>query len=94
MMLAVRACIAYNQCMQYTIRGVPSAVDLALRERARTEGKSLNEAVLDALAEASGAARAPRNRRDLSDVAGTWKPDKAVDAALADQDRIDEELWR
>jgi hypothetical protein len=33
-------------------------------------------------------------RRDLSDVAGTWKPDRAALAALADQDRVDEELWK
>ena len=32
--------------------------------------------------------------RSLSDIAGTWVEDPAVDAALADQDRIDEDLWR
>jgi hypothetical protein len=80
--------------MQYTIRGIPAAVDDALRERARAAGKSLNEAALDALAEGSGLAGAPRKRRDLSDVAGTWKGDRAVEAALADQDRVDEDLWR
>jgi hypothetical protein len=80
--------------MQYTIRGIPAAVDSALRERARVAGKSLNEAAVDALAEGSGVAGAPRKRRDLSDIAGTWKPDKAVESALAAQDRIDVDLWR
>ena len=80
--------------MQYTIRGVPAAVDDALRERARVGGKSLNEAAIDALAEGSGVVRTPRKRRDLDDVAGTWKADKAVESALAAQDHVDEDLWR
>ena len=80
--------------MQYTIRGIPAAVDSALRERARAAGKSLNEAAVDALSEGSGMTGAPRKRRDLGDIAGTWKTEKVVDAALADQDRVDEDLWR
>jgi hypothetical protein len=80
--------------MQYTIRGIPPTVDSALRERARAAGKSLNETAVDALAEGSGMAGVPRKRRDLADVAGTWKAEKAVDAALAAQDRVDEDLWR
>jgi antitoxin FitA-like protein len=80
--------------MQYTIRGIPAAVDNALRERARAAGKSLNEAAVEALAEGSGVAGSRRKRRDLADIARTWKVDKAVEAALADQDRVDEDLWR
>jgi hypothetical protein len=80
--------------MQYTIRGIPAAVDNALRERARVAGKSLNEAAVDALAEGSGMTGNRRKRRDLSDIAKTWKADKAVEAALADQDRVDGDLWR
>ena len=93
-MLAENACTAYIGCMQYTIRGVPPAVDSALRERARVSGKSLNEAAVDALTEGSGMAGSRRKRRDLSDIARTWKTEKAVEAALADQDRVDEDLWR
>lgn len=92
--LAGYACTAYNSCMQYTIRGIPVAVDNALRERARVAGKSLNEAAVDALAEGSGMTGSRRKRRDLADIAKTWKADKAVEAALADQDRVDEDLWR
>jgi hypothetical protein len=80
--------------MQYTIRGIPRAVDDAIRERARVERKSLNEAAVDALAEGAGVKGAPVKRRDLSDIAGTWKNDKAVDAVLADQDLVDKKLWR
>jgi hypothetical protein len=92
--LANSAGTAYNLCMQYTIRGIPEAVDTALRARARTAGTSLNEAAVDALVEGSGVAGGRRKRRDLRDVARTWKADRAVEAALADQDRVDEDLWR
>ena len=92
--LAENACTAYTDCMQYTIRGIPAAVDTAIRERARVAGKSLNEAAVDALAEGAGIAGAPRKRRDLGDVAGTWRADKALESALASQDRVDEDLWR
>lgn len=84
----------YTDCMQYTIRGIPPDVDRAIRARARVAGKSLNAAAVDALAEGAGVAGAPRKRRDLGDVAGTWRAEKAVEAALADQDRVDEDLWR
>ena len=80
--------------MQYTIRGIPATVDAAIRERARRGGKSLNEAALDALAEGAGVAGALGKRRDFGDIAGTWKPDKAVESALAAQDRVDKDLWR
>jgi len=93
-LLAPVAGIAYIECMQYTIRGIPPAVDSALRQSARVAGKSLNEAAVDALVEGSGMAGAPRKRRSLADVAGTWRADKAVDAALADQDTVDADLWR
>jgi hypothetical protein len=80
--------------MQYTIRRIPRLVDDAIRERARATGKSLNEAVVDVLADGAGVKGAPRKRRDLSDIAGTWKTDKQFESALADQDRIDKGLWR
>ena len=80
--------------MQYTVRGIPAVVDDALRLRARETGKSLNEVVIDALAEGAGVTRTPRRRRDLSDLAGTWDADTAVEAALAAQDEPDPDLWR
>jgi hypothetical protein len=85
--------MAYSECMQYTIRGIPDAIDSAVRERAKAEGKSLNEVAVGALADGLGLGEGDVVRRDLSDVAGTWKRDAAVEAALADQDRVDENLW-
>ena len=80
--------------MQYTIRGVPAALDTALRQRARARGTSLNEAAVDALIEGAGLTGAPRKRRHLGDVAGSWRSDKAVESALAAQDEVDEGLWK
>jgi hypothetical protein len=80
--------------MQYTIRGIPTPLDEALRERARAAGKSLNEVAVDALVEGTGIGGHPRKRRNLSDIAGTWRAEKSVEEALRAQDRIDEHLWR
>lgn len=93
-LLASIACIAYIACMQYTIRRVPPGVDHALRARARASRKSLNEVAVQTLAEGVGVAGAALKRRDLGDIAGTWKADRGLEAALRDQDRVDEALWR
>ncbi len=80
--------------MQYTMRGIPPALDAAIRERARREGKSLNEVAVSALAEGLGFEQERVVRRDLADIVGTWRADAGVEAALAAQDRIDESLWK
>src|SRR5688572_33414698 len=82
-LLASRAGSAYTRCMQYTIRGIPPAIDHALRKRATAAGKSPNEAAIIPLGEGAGVTGAPRKRRDMSDIAGTWQHDKAVEPALA-----------
>jgi len=79
--------------MQYTVRGISVALDAALRKNARAAGKSLNEAAIEALAEGTGLIEAPRKRRNLGDIVGTWKADKAFETAIAVQDRVDEDLW-
>jgi hypothetical protein len=80
--------------MQYTMRGIPPALDSAIRQRARREGKSLNEVALSALAQGLGFDREPVVRRDLDDIVGTWKRDARVEAALVAQDQVDEALWK
>ena len=80
--------------MQYTVRNVPEIVDAALRRRAREQAKSLNDVALDALARGTDLAGHRVRRRDLDDVAGTWRRDRAFDRALAAQDAVDQELWK
>jgi hypothetical protein len=79
--------------MQYTIRGVPPAVDAALRKRVRVSGKSLNQVVIEALAEGA-VISLQRKRRNVDDIAGTWIEDKAFDEAIAAQDQIDWDMWK
>ena len=80
--------------MQYTLRGIPPALDEAIRSRASAEGKSLNEVAVEALAEGLGLGPEDVVRRDLSDIAGTWRKEAVVEAALAAQDRVDKALWK
>ena len=80
--------------MQYTIRNIPDALDVALRERARSEKKSLNQVAVETLARALGLGRRPAHHRDLEDLAGRWQDDPDFDRAIADQDQIDEDLWK
>jgi hypothetical protein len=80
--------------MQYTIRGIPPALDEAIRERARVEGKSINDIAVAALADGLGLGAADIVRRDLSDVAGSWVEEAEVEAVLSAQDSVDEDLWK
>jgi len=93
-MLAFHAYNAYNKCMQYTIRNVPTALDEALRRSARERGKSLNEVAVEALARGAGVTEQRSRQRDLGDITDTWRKDPAFDNALAAQDTIDEEMWQ
>lgn len=85
---------AYTACMQYTLRNIPPSVDSLLRRRAREEGKSMNEAAIDALVRGLGLAGTPAKRRDVSDIAGSWHADKATDDALDEQRSVDRDLWK
>ena len=86
---------ARGGAVQYTVRDVPAHVDRALRRRASEEGKSLNQLLRDALAkEAGGDLASPVLHHDLDALAGTWDDDPDFDRALAEQDRVDEAMWR
>jgi len=85
---------AYTRCMQYTIRKLPARLDKLIRRRAKEEGKSLNTVAVEALMEAFGLRGSEPARRDVSDLAGTWVDDAAVDEALEAQRCIDDEMWR
>jgi hypothetical protein len=80
--------------MQYTIRNIPEILDELLRRSAREQGKSLNEVAIEALVRGTGLAESRSPQRDLGGIAGTWRKDPAFDRALADQDKIDPELWK
>jgi len=82
-----------GQRRQYTIRDVPVEVDRALRKEAKESGKSLNDTAVEALRRATGI-DAPQRYHDLDFLIGTWVEDPEFDQALADQRKIDPELWQ
>lgn len=80
--------------MQYTIRNVPTHLDAALRSIAQRQSKSLNDVALEALARGAGLTGEPTRQRDLKKIAGSWRHDPAFEKAIADQDTIDEAMWK
>lgn len=77
-----------------TIRNVPQPLADRLDEARRRGGRSLNQTVLDLLAQAVGLTGERRN--GLGTLGGSWTAaEHAVfEAAIADTERIDDELWR
>ena len=77
--------------MQYTIRGVPPEVDIALRRKAKQRKVSLNQVIVDELTQSAvGTAR----RADFSDLLGKWTPDPKFDQVLSAGRQIDWEKWK
>ena len=91
------ACCDYTACIvnrQYTIRAIPTAIDRALRRRAKQEAKSLNAVAVEALARGLELDAKPVEHTDLDALAGSWQEDPAFDRAIADFERVDEEAWK
>jgi len=65
-----------------------------LRERAKQEGQSMNEAAIHALILGLGISEVKARFHDLDDLAGTWQEDSDFDAAIKNQDQLDERLWK
>ena len=79
--------------VQYTVRGVPKELDSYLRKEANLRGISLNQLIVERLQESS-ASNPPVRRRSLDFLKGLWIEDANFDEALADQRRVDEDLWK
>jgi hypothetical protein len=83
------------QTLQYTIRGVTPRLDSALRKRARLSGRSFNKTVVEALEkEVFGAANVKGD--DFEWLFGSGKDllDDGFYQAIADQKKIDPEMWQ
>jgi hypothetical protein len=79
---------------QYTLRGIPAALDESLRAIARAQRRSLNQVAIDAMARGAGVNGVPVLHHDLDFCFGTWQEDPEFDAIIAEQDMVDPELWR
>jgi plasmid stability protein len=78
---------------QYTLRGVPDHVDRAIRERAASDGQSLNTVALEAMERGLGLSKQVTRFHDLDHLAGSWVDDPEFDRVIAEMDVIDDELW-
>ncbi len=79
--------------VQYTLRGVPREVDELLRRKARRRGISLNQLLIEQICLAGDGVPGRRYRR-LKDLGGRWQNDPEFDRILAEQRRVDRELWK
>jgi hypothetical protein len=80
-----------KKAVQYTVRGVPREVDLALRRKAAQKKQSINQVIVEELTHAT-VGRHPR--ADFSDLVGRWTPDPAFDEIISSQRRIDWHKWK
>ena len=85
---------------QLTIRGFEPEVEAHIRELARRERLSLNQAVMQLLRRGAGVAEAKPREADcigtsLDHLAGTWsaEDERAFTRAVAPLERIDPEFW-
>lgn len=95
----MQAFIAYSVGMirthiQYTIRRVPKRLDDVLRQKAKSEHKSLNEIAVEALKKGAGIDGETQTYHDLDELAGTWIQDDEFDRAIEAMDQVDLELWK
>lgn len=79
---------------QLTIRKLPRRLNAALRQKAARDGMSMNSVAIEAMERGLGLADKPLRYHDLDFLAGTLAKDAAFEAALAEQRRIDPEMWK
>ena len=80
-----------------TLRNIPPQLAKTLEKEAKASDTSLNKTVIRLLERATGLLPRPGRRRyhDLDELAGSWTPQEACEfeRELADQRKIDPELW-
>lgn len=85
---------------QLTIRGFGGELENRIRVLARTEGISLNQAVLRLLRRGAGLEQENRDDgligSDLDELIGSWTDEEAehFNQAVEDFNVIDEDMWR
>jgi hypothetical protein len=83
-----------GRTVRYTIRGVPTAVDKALRSESRRSNKGLNAVALEALVSGSRPYQRSLTFHDLDSLAGTWREDSEFEQAIRAQHQIDPKVWK
>jgi plasmid stability protein len=79
-----------------TVRNLPPELGKALEREKRRRGASLNATVIDLLRQSLGVRPGGGRRNGLARLAGAWSPDEHArfEAAIADLERVDPDLWR
>ncbi len=77
------------------MRNVPRHIARAIRAKASLAHKSLNRTLVEALASQVGVGEEDETIfDDLDYLSGKWEDDPEFDAAVADQDKVDGQLWK
>lgn len=79
-----------------TVRNVPPELADALAQERRRRGRSLNQTVLDLLAQGLGLGPSRRRSNGLAGLAGSWSDAdyEEFESAVAITEQIDEDVWR
>jgi plasmid stability protein len=83
-----------------SVHGIDKEIELALRERAKTEGKSVNKVVKELIANALGLGDKKKKKKDkreeYADLCGVWTEEEAAQflESIADMETIDERDWQ
>ena len=81
--------------IQYTIRGIPPAVDKIIRKRSARTGKSFNGTVVAILSAAVSTDLTTKTKPDIYDRlygANTLGPE--FDEAIKELSKVDKDLWK
>ena len=81
--------------LQYTIRGIPPAVDRVIRKRAQRNGKSFNATVIEVLTiQTLGSTDIQQAEKDIfARLREANSLDGDFDRAIKEQSAIDDRLW-
>lgn len=83
-----------KNAVQYTVRQVPCELDRRLRKLAKQRGMSLNAFVVECLSREADLSPEQPRYHDLDHLIGKLVYDEELEAALQDQRKIDEEMWK
>ena len=80
-----------------SIHGIDEEMEKMIRERAKTEGRSVNKVVKELIGRSLGVGDSKKDKRqEFADLCGIWSKDEAERflEAVADLEKADKEDWR
>jgi len=80
--------------IQYTIRNIPSAVDQVIRKRAKQQGTSFNQTVVDLLSLQVFGTTTPKEDEHFDWLFNQGGLGPEFDQAIQDLSQVDEALWQ